>query len=186
MQRQTLFLVLAVIMLSAELLGAAENPEEKTDLEAFAQRSHTIQRNGMIALGSWAAINAVGGGVLALTTAGAPRSFALMSMGWGGVNGALALTAGTTEAPPADLEALLRRQRRLENLFLFNAGLDVGYMFAGLWMTRLADSRNSTGTQERLKGFGYSIVMQGAFLFVFDLVMFLIHHGHGQALYGQL
>jgi hypothetical protein len=175
--------VVSLLFAAALLIAVHPIAADQTELEEFTEQSRSIQQRGMLVLGSWAALNVAGGGLLALTAGGATRSFALMSMGWGGVNGALALTAGSAEPPEAEIQALLKRQRLMENLFLFNAGLDVGYMFAGLWMTQLA---GRSSKPDRLKGFGYSIVMQGAFLFIFDLVMFFVMHSHGQALYGQL
>lgn len=63
---------------------------------------------------------------------------------------------------------------------MFNAGLDVGYVLGGLYLTERAKS--AAKNPERLRGFGQSIVLQGGFLFVFDLAMYLIVNHHGRLL----
>ena len=55
--------------------------------------------------------------------------------------------------------------RNLRRLLWFNAALDVGYMAGGVWLAR------SKGRDDaNWRGQGWGIVVQGAFLFVFDLV----------------
>ena len=60
----------------------------------------------------------------------------------------------------------------MEKIFLVNVGLNVAYMAAGgmLWERgrRLGD--------ERLEGYGPSLVLQGAFLVGFDTVMFWLQN----------
>jgi len=53
-----------------------------------------------------------------------------------------------------------------------NTGLDVGYMLGGLYL--IERSKNAEKKPERLKGFGKSIILQGAFLFAFDLTAYFI------------
>jgi hypothetical protein len=77
-------------------------------------------------------------------------------------------------ADPAsfDLAASISEQAKMEKLLLFNAGLDIGYMAAGLWM--MERSKNIQKNPELWEGFGKSVILQGAFLFVFDLALFTI------------
>lgn len=55
----------------------------------------------------------------------------------------------------------------MQKILLFNAGLDVGYMLGGVYL--LERGKREVKNAERLRGFGRSILLQGAFLFVFDL-----------------
>lgn len=155
-----------------------------SDTVGYAHRMEAIQRGGMMALGSWGAANVIGNG--AILAYGGNSSFATMNLGWAGINLGLAAT-GLITAPSVSetpqLAELLSRQRSLENAYLFNAGLDVGYLFAGLWLRELALRPER---DDQLRGFGTAIVVQGAFLFAFDLVMFLIHSAHGRHLYRRL
>ncbi|MDV7397852.1 hypothetical protein RZS08_41005, partial [Arthrospira platensis SPKY1] len=57
----------------------------------------------------------------------------------------------------------------MQKILLFNAGLDVGYMLGGAYLIERAKNTPLDKNPDRLKGFGQSIVMQGAFLFLFDL-----------------
>jgi hypothetical protein len=68
----------------------------------------------------------------------------------------------------------MNAQQKLQRIFLLNAGLDVGYIMAGAWMHERAG--NVTKNSDRLRGFGRSIALQGAFLFVFDLGAYFYHN----------
>jgi hypothetical protein len=61
----------------------------------------------------------------------------------------------------------------MQNIFIFNAGLDVGYMAIGLYL--MERSKNASKNQDLLKGYGSSLILQGGFLFAFDLVMYFVH-----------
>jgi hypothetical protein len=100
------------------------------------------------------ALFSLGGGVLGLWWARAPffRAFWFMTGAWGLVDGGLAFLGWLGEG--AEREALRR-------LLLLNAGLDLGYLALGL----LLFSRR----QAHLRGFGAAILVQGGFLFLFDL-----------------
>lgn len=140
------------------------------------QRLKHTERS-MWVLGTWAAGNiAVGAIGMSRSTAEA-KAFHQMNLGWGLINAALAGSGiwTATHTDPASLDWLqsLEAQQRLQRIFLFNAGLDVGYMMTGLWM--IERGKNTENRPERLRGFGKSILMQGAFLFVFDLGAFFYH-----------
>jgi len=64
----------------------------------------------------------------------------------------------------------LREYHSFNKILLLNAGLDVGYVLGGLYLTERA--KNLSKGQNMLKGYGQSIMLQGAFLFVFDLVLY--------------
>jgi hypothetical protein len=54
-----------------------------------------------------------------------------------------------------------------------NAGLDVAYVMTGFFL--IEKGKNSANNADRLKGFGYSLILQGGFLFAFDLIMYFTH-----------
>lgn len=139
----------------------------------------------MWVLGAWGAANvAVGGIGIGLSKRGENRAFHQMNLGWGLVNLGLAASGIWTasHADPAvfDLVASIGEQHRIERILLFNAGLDVGYIMSGVWLQ--AKARTSERSQERFKGFGRSIVMQGAFLMAFDLGAYFYIRQNGQSL----
>jgi hypothetical protein len=73
-------------------------------------------------------------------------------------------------------DEILDRQLKTQRIFLINAGLDILYMGAGGMLKHIAS--RYPNRQERLIGYGNSVLLQGAFLFVFDLVMFGIQRSH--------
>ncbi|MBN1834374.1 MAG: hypothetical protein JW820_00920 [Spirochaetales bacterium] len=165
--------------LAAVLLGlaaiAARPAAEPVGPEAIDARRNRVNTAAMITLGSWAFANIGTGGVLSFTTDGSARHFHEMNAIWNTVNLALAGfgLAGSLRAEPSpDLFAAIEAQHRLEKTLLFNAGLDVGYIMAGLYLTELA--RRKPDQSDRLEGYGWSLVLQGGFLFSFDLVAYLL------------
>lgn len=170
---------------------AFEGMAQTVDLTAFNQERLRKQRIGMLVLGGWAVGNMVLGTSLMNSKSGSERYFHMMNAGWNVVNLGLA-TAGyisAIKADPAsfDFQATVAAQQSFQKILLFNAGLDVGYMLGGLYL--IERSKNTENNPERLKGFGQSIILQGGFLFAFDLVNYFIHQSADQQLaplFGQL
>lgn len=108
---------------------------------------------------------------------GSTRYFHEMNAGWGAVNLVIAGLGywASTKADPGsfDLAASVNEQHKIQKILLLNTGLDVGYMLGGAYL--IERSKNTTNKPERLEGFGKSILLQGAFLFVFDIGTYLIH-----------
>lgn len=157
-------------------------------LPAIAQTLQTTEfnqlrlqrtRNSMLVLGGWAVANIAVGAVAMGRGNAEQRAFHQMNLGWGLVNLGLAgagwWTATHTDPASFDLYNTIREHHRLQKILLFNAGLDVGYMAAGFWMQEKA--KTAEKNNERWKGFGRSLVLQGAFLFAFDLSAYFYHNG---------
>jgi hypothetical protein len=131
----------------------------------------------MYVLGSWATINVALSALQLSRTRGSTQAFHQMNLGWGAINLGLAgigiwnSTHGSINN--LDLFASQEELHKIQRTFLFNAGLDVGYMVAGLWMRDR--SHYVTKNTDRMRGFGQSILLQGAFLFVFDLGAYFYH-----------
>ena len=60
-------------------------------------------------------------------------------------------------------------------VLLLNAGLDVAYIMTGLYMKERA--KNVEKRKAMLKGYGNSIMLQGGFLFLFDVALYFINQG---------
>lgn len=153
-------------------------------LYSFNQHRLNRQQTGMMVLGGWAAVNIAGGLALSQRTQGADKYFHLMNAGWNGVNLAIAgfgyFSAVNADPGMYNLYQTIQEQHRFQKILLFNAGLDVGYMLGGLYL--IERSKNSVNHPDRLKGFGRSIVLQGGFLFAFDVINHLFHSQHNSAL----
>ena len=156
-----------------------------------AERTHLDQR-GLTVLGGWAVGNLVVSGIAAGQMEGSTHYLHQMNLGWGAINLALAGVGylGARRAarqPTPSRSENVRAQLRTENLYLFNAGLDVAYLATGFYL--LEKSRNPTapGSSDRWRGYGQSLLLQGGFLLLFDGFQFATHHGHGtRALYPLL
>lgn len=166
-----LLLVSTLICLSTLLWS------QSLDLNDYNQSRLNKQKTGMLVLGGWAAVNIAGGLALANRNEGPDKYFHLMNAGWNGVNLAIAgfgyYSAMSTDPSSFDLWASINEQHKFQKILLCNAGLDIGYMAGGLYL--MEKSKTAIKNQDQLKGFGRSIILQGAFLFAFDLVNYAIH-----------
>ena len=162
--------------------GLAAAQVEKAQLEAFNKQRIRTSRVGMTVLGGWAVANLLVSGLLIRRPARSTKESQQLHVGWNLINAGLAgfglHSALTADPATLDLYETLKAQYSLEKTFLFNAGLDVGYVLGGLYLTERA--KTAARNPERLRGFGQSVMLQGGFLFAFALVMFFIvtHHGH--------
>jgi len=170
-------IALSVVLtgLPADDMGAPDPSAGGSEWEPIDARRNRVNTVAMIALGSWAVVNIGTGTVLSLTTEGTAGYFHEMNAIWNGVNlgiAGLGLAGSLRAAPSPDLFASIDAQYGLEKTLLFNAGLDVGYIMTGLYLTEL--SRRAGEQQERLEGYGWSLVLQGGFLLGFDLILYLV------------
>ena len=115
---------------------------------------------GMWVLQGWGISNMATGIPIALTSKDPQTSaFFQMNAGWNVVNVALA-SASLIRKKPIDTQ-------KIKRVFFVNAGLDVGYIITGILLSRKGNINNDP----QQIGFGNSIVLQGTFLFVFDVFM---------------
>jgi hypothetical protein len=158
------------------------------DLANFNKERCTLDKALMLTLGSWASANAITGAI-GWSTANNPemKSFHQMNLMWNAVNLGLAvpgyLRARNAKAVMS-LSTTLNEQQKTERIFLFNSGLDVAYITAGFLLRNMAIHQQSKSDQ--LNGFGTGLILQGSFLFAFDLTAFAIHHRHGKQLFKML
>lgn len=149
-------------------------------LSSFNQERTDLNRKGLTILGSWAGANLVTNGILlANNSSRSEKYFYQMNLYWNVVNGALAgLGVLGAKKTPGNLSAFqtLEEQSSTEKTFLVNIGLDVAYVMTGLYL--LEKSKNSTDSQDMLKGYGQSVILQGGFLLLFDGIMYGVHRSH--------
>ncbi|QHT67556.1 hypothetical protein GXP67_13425 [Rhodocytophaga rosea] len=167
-------IIMLLLLTGLYFTALAQSPE----LTAFNESRLQINKIGMLTLGSWALGN-MGTAAFAIGRAsGSNKYFHQMNLYWNVVNLALAgfgyYGAVSGKAGSYDLFHSIKEQYGMEKILLFNAGLDVGYMLGGLYL--IERGKNNINKPDLFKGFGQSILMQGGFLFLFDLSMYLIHH----------
>ena len=169
-----------ILVLFFFFLTTAVFAQPAQELRDFNARRISINKTGMLVLGSWALANmATNAGLLSNAT-GETRFFYQMNVFWNVVNLGLAVPGylAALRSDPATFHAYntLQEHYDLEKTFLLNTGLDVGYMVTGFFLMERGNT--SLKNNDLLKGYGKSLVLQGAFLFAFDLAMFGIHHSH--------
>ncbi|MBB4078544.1 hypothetical protein GGR28_001157 [Lewinella aquimaris] len=134
------------------------------------------QKGAMLVLGGWAVGNIGLGLTLRSGTSGETRRFHEMNAIWNVVNlgiAGLGYVAAAREDPSAlDLFGSLQKNNGFEKILLLNAGLDVGYIMGGLYLRERAGRVGADVA--RLRGYGNSVLLQGGFLLLFDLVNYFI------------
>ena len=180
------FLFLSLVFLSFSTTIFSQN----LTLSNFNQERLDLNRKGLTVLGSWAGANLIANGILLTNASGSDKYFYQMNVYWNVVNGALAglgvLQAKKTQADLSPFQTL-EEQSNTEKTFLVNTGLDVAYVMTGVYL--LEKSKNSTDSQEKLKGYGQSVILQGGFLLLFDGIMYGVHRSHlkkGKAIFENL
>ncbi len=162
-------LVLVIVLLALDV-------QAQDLLKAQFESEQHFRKTGMLVLGSWATANIAGGLVLRANTDGRQKYFHEMNAIWNTVNlgiAAFGYISATRMGQPDSAFELYQMQESLDKTLLFNAGLDLAYIAGGFWMIERA--KNTVNKPERMQGYGRSVVLQGAFLFVFDLAMIGLH-----------
>ena len=164
----TAIIIFGLMFIRAE---AQTNHDPEWDHDLFE-----FQKQGMIALGSWAAGNFLVSGYQMSRTQGKTYHFHQMNVFWNTVNMGIAVSGylgalhGTTGLP--DME-ILSEYHRFSKILLVNTGLDVAYVMTGLYLKER--SKQVTKHQQRFAGYGKSLLLQGGFLFLFDLILVLLN-----------
>jgi hypothetical protein len=155
---------------------------------AYYGESQRVNNIGMVVLGSWALANISIGAYGWSHYSGQRSYFHQMNLFWNTVNlgiAGFALYSNlTTDYALLSGEELMEMQYKTQRLYLINAALDVGYVATGFFLKYLAPKYPKN--EWRLQGYGNSVILQGSFLFVFDLVMYGLQHSHRAGFLNQL
>jgi len=174
---------LVIFMLLLSIPAISQN-----DYSNFYSESLKINNTGMVVLGSWAILNISTGAYGWSRYTGQSKYFHQMNLFWNVVNLSIAGIAlygnAHTDYSTWEQGMFLEKHLKTQNLFLINAGLDIGYMGGGLLLRHFSGRRPNNS--DRLKGYGNSVILQGAFLFVFDLVMYGLQRSHRGQFLDQL
>lgn len=151
-------------------------------LDSIAKRRNQLNKTNMTILAGWAGVNIIQSSISAANAKGSDKSFFQMNTYWNAVN-LIVAGVGLYSVKKAMNKKLslvqnIKVQTQLEKILLFNAGLDVGYLFGGLYL----NERGQRLTNEQTQGFGKSIALQGSFLLVFDMVQYCLHRANGKHL----
>ena len=148
----------------------------------FNQERLKTDKHLMIGLGGWAAANFLVSGVgWATVPEGEAHYFHQMNVLWNTVNIGLAIPGyfnAKKSNPNLTFDKSILNQHKTEKIFLINTGLDVAYISAGLLLR--SNAKINLSKRDQFNGFGNSLLMQGGFLFLFDLTAYLIHNQHAK------
>ena len=183
---------LAIILANGPLFGQ-NNPIDSVQIttndsiqlplpEAVAMERINITRNYMTALGAWGLLNVVQGSISATNTVGPEHYFHQMSAYFNAVNVAIAavgfLSIKKQLLKANTLDSEIRAQQKIQKILLINSAVDIGFFGAGLLMRNSGIKHNNA----KIQGYGGSIMLQGAFLLVYDLLQFGAHRKNGKRL----
>jgi hypothetical protein len=181
--KHTLLAAVALVLLVPRA-RASEPAPAALDLTAWHAARGARLEAGMGTLVGWGLASAVAGTAgRFMTDDPRARGFWEMTAGWGLVNaglGAISLfTVREDAATRGSLGASLQASHKLSTVFWLNAGLDVGWMAMGAWLAE----RGRRQDDPRSVGFGEAMVVQGAALLAFDVVMGLLEDDAAAGLY---
>src|SRR6056297_50376 len=165
---------LSVFLATLHFIYAQDEP---ANIESINQQRLNLQSRGMIVLGSWAALNFAYSGYQLTQTEGKQYYFNQMNVFWNLVNAGIATTGFISASnSPADISVLetLNETQKFSSIFLLNAGLDLAYSSAGFYLKERA--KNVQKQKDRFTGYGNSLILQGGFLFVFDLAVYFLNN----------
>ena len=160
----------------AQGLQSEESDPHEAIKPIYDEHQRFIKRK-MPILGGWAIANIASGTAGAVRTGGSLSHFHEGNALWNTVNLGIAamgyynahkrLNQGSDKTPREQA----REVRQLDKVLLINAGLDVGYMTGGLVLNDYGIRKNKA----RWEGYGKALVLQGAFLLLYDTYLILSH-----------
>lgn len=179
-------ILLRVALLISVSFCAFMAQSQVNEQDSIAHQRIKLVQNNMYVLGAWASANIIQGTISASNTQGSEKAFHQMNAYWNTVNFAIAgvglLGIRKQLNKQYTLASNLKEQQKLEKILLLNSGLDIAYITTGLYLKekgmRLNNSRN--------EGFGNSLLLQGAFLLVFDLIQYGQHRKNTQWLENKM
>lgn len=151
-------------------------------MDSVAKRRNELNQTNLTVLLAWSAANIVQGSISAGNLTGSKQHFHRMNAYFNTVNLAIAgyglYRLHQTKKLHYTIADNVKAQQKISSLLLLNTGLDAAYMTTGLYLQEKGNTLNNDQT----KGYGSSLILQGAFLLVFDLIQYVQHQQNGKLL----
>lgn len=112
---------------------------------------------------AWSVLSLLSGLYLWFTANEFGRGFGIQAIFWGAVDTAIALVGARTAVRRKSTTDPMKEALFIRKVLWVNFGLDMLYILGGFWVVQ-------TYTELFWQGTGWGIVLQGAFLFFFDLI----------------
>lgn len=161
--------------------ASAQRVTPSTELRAFSEQRIRHQKTLGLTLGSFALASIGVSAVAAGQTSGEINYFHKMNIYWNLVNLGIAgvglLSSRKANASTETLADAVQKHEHMKRILLLNTGLDVAYVIGGAYLRERANTHPDNADQ--LRGYGKSIIAQGSFLLVFDLVNYFIFKKRG-------
>lgn len=158
--------------------------------DSIAFSRYVLNDKAMRTLGTFATANIISGFILANNTHGEAKYFWHMNAYWNLANlGIAGLNLLQTQLVPLkhySFTGNLKEQLKIEKTYVLNLGLDAGYITTGILLRSKGKVTTDINKQDRLKGYGTSIIVQGALLGVMDIVMLSLHHKNTERMHNRL
>lgn len=164
------------LMTIASISAAQTAPDLPVQVQTLAEARIDAERAHLWRVAVWGGANLAGGLALAWSmrrdAEPAWWSFGAMSAGWGAVNIGIA-AAGLLNDPtlPSTAADALSAERTFHDILLVNLGLNVAY--AGVGTTMLIAGNRDVRAAGEWRGFGTSLILQGAGLLALDGIAFV-------------
>ncbi len=172
-------IVTFVIALFFSTLQAQTN-----ELNDVWQRQISNQKTGMYVLAGWSVANIAVGGLSIANAQGSTRYLHEMNIYWNvanlGIAGLGLLGIRKQQSKPATLANVIDYQHSIEKKLLFNSGLDLAYIASGAYLVERGKTQLTLTDQDRGKGYGQSVMIQGGFLLLFDVTNYLLHSSNNK------
>ena len=147
------------------------------NLTSFNQERLLLLQIGLAVLGGWGLLNLLVNLILYPKAKGSKKYFYQLNLVFGVSNvlfAAIALAIlNRQQASSFGLEDSLIELFKFEKLLLFNMGLNISYLVSGLFLLKLAKVQLEKAS--RFRGYGRTMLLQGAWYCLYDLTFFLFH-----------
>lgn len=165
-----------IIILCNGLFSQAPTSAELFDFNKSRNKKTT---RGLQVLGGFAIANMGVSGYMYYNSKGVDKSFHEMNIMWNGVNTVIAVASLLPkDKNDMNLAKTNSWQSNTEATYIGAAALDLVYSTAGLYLTERA--KTDFSNHDKYKGWGNSLIYNGAFLFLFDTGMFIVHKRNGK------
>ncbi|MFM9952072.1 MAG: DUF6992 family protein [Saprospiraceae bacterium] len=147
------------------------------ELTDFDQRFRLILRKHLVILCWWSLFNIAGGILAVFFLTGIAYYFWMMGMIWGLINFIIVMAILEHTFYRKFRRGAFERfeiQRHVEKLMFLNIGIDSAYIFVGLFLREHSFACEVVHANLWL-GFGWSVIIQGLFLLIQDIIVYRLH-----------
>jgi hypothetical protein len=125
------------------------------------------QERAMNVLLGWSGVSVIAGSAMLFHESHITRDFGIQNIAWGIIDGGIAIYARYSISGKTSSNISVREEKRsFRRLLLINSLLDIAYV--GVGTALVASGRDG------LRGHGYGVIVQGAFLLLFDGINLLL------------